>query len=144
MSPDRLSATFAALADPTRRAILAPRLRRNLGTETGRAFRNKPACSLEAFESAGTRGPHRARPRGAVAALPAPGQSAQGHRRLGRVLPAPLGGELRQARQLPQGIAEQEQGERNSTQGEERWPQNLTSRRETSRSSWSVLSMPRS
>src|ERR1700704_1958053 len=124
MSPDRLSATFAALADPTRRAILARhapgphgrrypralRLRQTLGPETGRAFRDKPACSLETPESAGTRGPYRARPRGAVAALPAPGQSAQGHRRLGRVLPAPLGGELRQARPLPQGTATQEQG----------------------------------
>jgi len=82
MSPDRLSATFAALADPrgARSSRVSPRETSVL--KLAEPFEISLPCSLETPESAGTRGPDRARPRGAVAALPAPGQSAQGHRRL--------------------------------------------------------------
>src|SRR5213594_3786262 len=115
------------LARGEARHTRAPRLGRDRGHETGRALRHQPARGVQAPQGARARGPDRAQPRGAVAALPAPGESAQGHRRLGRVLPAPLGGELRQAGPLPQGTATQEQAAGNSTQGEARWPQNLTS-----------------
>ena len=70
MPTDRLSATFQALADPTRRAILA---RLALG-ETSVSELAEPfdisARRLQASEGAGARRPDRARARGAVAALP--------------------------------------------------------------------------
>ena len=84
MSPDALSATFAALSDPTRRAILA---RLALGETTVSELAEPFAMSLPAvskhlkvLERAGliTRGP-----RGAVAALPAGPGPAQGRRRAG-------------------------------------------------------------
>ena len=87
MSPDRLSTTFAALADPTRRAILA---RLTSGettvTELAKPFKmSLPAVSkhLQVLVRAGLIA---AGSRCAVAALPAPGGSAQGCRRLARTL----------------------------------------------------------
>ena len=91
MPPDRLSTTFAALADPTRRAILARLASREMSvTELAEPFDiSLPGISkhLKVLERAGLI----ARPRGAVAALPARGGSAQGRQRLARALPAFLG-----------------------------------------------------
>src|SRR6266508_2175449 len=99
MSPDRLSTIFAALADPTRRAILARLASGETSVqELAEPFDiSLPAVSrhLKVLARAGLRA------RGAVAALPAPGDSTQGRRQMGRVLPAPLGGEFRQAGCLP-------------------------------------------
>ena len=113
MPADRLSATFAALADPTRRAILA---RLALGetsvTELAKPFEmSLPAVSkhLKVLERAG---------------LIARGREAQwrpcrietnalqGRRRLAGALSPPLGGASRPAGGLPEGIA---------GQGEEAW-----------------------
>ena len=57
MTPsERLDATFAALADPTRRAILA-RLaeRRGIGCRTRRALRDEPAGDLQTPQGARAR-----------------------------------------------------------------------------------------
>ena len=79
---DQLSSTFAALADPTRRAILA---RLALGetsvTELAKPFEmSMPAVSkhLKVLERAGLIG----RGRGAVASLSPGGRPAQGSRKL--------------------------------------------------------------
>ena len=109
MPPDRLSATFAALADPTRRAILA---RLALGetsvTELAKPFEmSLPAVSkhLKVLERAG---------------LIARGREAQwrpcrietnalqGRRRLARALSPPLGGTPRPAGGLPEGMQAKE------------------------------------
>ena len=94
---DHLSTTLAALSDPTRRAILA-RLATSEATVTELAApfaMSLPAISrhLKVLERAGliTRG------RGAVAALPDHGRTAQGRCRLGCALPAVLDGEPRSA-----------------------------------------------
>ena len=78
MTPDRLSATFAALADPTRRAILA---RLALGETSSRNWPKPFDMSLPAVSKhlkVLERAADRARPRGAMAALPARGAAPQG------------------------------------------------------------------
>jgi len=110
MTPDRLSATFAALADPTRRAILA---RLSSGESSvmelaGPFDMSLPAVSkhLKVLERAGLieRGREAQWRPCRLQANP-----LEGRRRLGRVLPAPLGGEPEQAGQLPGGAAAQGQ-----------------------------------
>ena len=98
MATDTLSTTFAALADPTRRAILA-RLAEGPATVkelTAPFAMSGPAVSkhLRVLERAGLITP---RPRGAVASLPARGGADQGGRRVGRELSPLLGRELRAA-----------------------------------------------
>ena len=70
MATDRLSATFSALADPTRRAILA---RLALGetsvSRARQAVRHQRPGDLQASQGAGERRPDHPQPRGAVAAL---------------------------------------------------------------------------
>jgi len=82
---DSLSATFAALADPTRRAILA---RVSTGEasvgELAAPFDMSPASRFQASESAGARRADRPWTRGAMAALPTAGRSIEGRRRLDR------------------------------------------------------------
>ena len=78
MRADHLTATFAALADPTRRAILA---RLALGeanvTELAKPFdMSQPAVSKHLKVLAARRA-HLARPRRAIAPLPARGEPAQ-------------------------------------------------------------------
>src|SRR6185312_12396739 len=90
---DPLSATFAALADPTRRAILA-RLAKGEATvtELGKPFdMSQPAISkhIKVLERA----------RGAVAAVSPRGAPARTGDRMDESLPRPLGGELRPPRQ---------------------------------------------
>ena len=79
MSADRLSATFAALADPTRRAILA---RLALGettvNELARPFKMSGPGGLQAPQGSGAGRPHRARTRGAMAPMPHRAWRAQG------------------------------------------------------------------
>ena len=93
MSTDTLSATFAALADPTRRAILA-RLADGEATvkELAEPFdMSLPAVSkhLKVLEHAGliVRGRE-----AQMAAQPPRRQPAQGRRRLAGALPSLLGG----------------------------------------------------
>jgi len=76
MSPDRLSATLppSPIHEARDHSRVSPR--RNLGPEAGRAFRDSLPAVSTTPESAGTRGPDRAR-REARGGLPAPGQSAQ-------------------------------------------------------------------
>ena len=77
MQTDRLSATLSALADPTRRAILARLATGEAGvTELAQPFSmSLPAISKQS-ESAGARGLDRARAGGTMAAVPAPGGPA--------------------------------------------------------------------
>jgi DNA-binding transcriptional ArsR family regulator len=86
-TPDNLSATFAALADPTRRAILARLIAGEVSvTELAEPFAmSLPAVSkhLKVLKRAG-----------AVAALPTGGGPPQKRRRLGGALQAILGGKL--------------------------------------------------
>ena len=101
---DRLSATFSALADPTRRAILA---RLALGetsvTELAEPFEmSLPAVSkhLKVLERAGLI----ARGREAqMAAVPHRGRRAARRRRLARALSPALGGAARSPGGLPEG-----------------------------------------
>jgi hypothetical protein len=92
---DPLSATFAALADPTRRAILARLSHGETSvTELARPFAmSGPAVSkhLKVLEKAG----------------PAGAGGAEGGHRLARRLSAALGAELRPARRLSGRIAEE-------------------------------------
>ena len=75
MSPDRLDATFAALADPTRRAILARLASGEASvTELARAVRDEPARDLEAPQGARARRADLARPRRTAAAASARGR----------------------------------------------------------------------
>ena len=92
MAQDQLSLTFAALADPTRRAILA-RLALGEATvnELAEPFELSLAGRLQASEGAGARRADHAGARGAVAALPAGSGAAQGCGRLARALPPVLG-----------------------------------------------------
>ena len=103
---DRLSATFAALADPTRRAILARLAAGEASvTELAEPFAmSLPAISkhLKVLERAGliARGREAQwRPCRLEAG------AAQGGRRLARALPPVLGRELRPARRLPARVA---------------------------------------
>jgi hypothetical protein len=77
MSPDRLSTTFAALADPTRRAILARLASGEASvTELGAPFEmSLPVSHLKVLEARG----HRARTDAQRRPLLAPRESAQGH-----------------------------------------------------------------
>jgi len=77
---DRLSSAFAALADPTRRAILARLALARRRSPNLRAFRYEPAGGLEASQGARTGGHDRAESRKAVAAAPAGAGSAEGSR----------------------------------------------------------------
>jgi predicted transcriptional regulator len=90
MTSDRLSTTLAALADPTRRAILARLTSGEASvTQLAEPFKiSMPAISkhLKVLDRAGTRG--------AMEALQAQRRSAQGRCRLGRALPAVLDGKL--------------------------------------------------
>ncbi len=96
MTADQLSTTFAALADPTRRAVLARLASGEVTvTELGRAFQDESACSVEAPESFGAGGADCARARRAVAALQAGSGAAEGRCGLGWGIPAVLGGEFR-------------------------------------------------
>ena len=115
MTTDPLSATFAALADPTRRAILARLASGECSvTELAEPFEmSMPAVSkhLRVLERAGT---HRAAPRGPVAALPDRGGAAQGGGRLGGALPPHLGRAARSIGHVPT---------RTESEGEEEtWP----------------------
>src|SRR3954465_14542013 len=103
MSEDGLSSTFAALADPTRRAILA-RLAQgeaNVGELAEPFAMSLPAVSkhLKVLQRAGLiehgRRPNRAGPPGAVAALPPPARAAQGSRGLDGAVSPLLGRKLR-------------------------------------------------
>src|SRR5213079_1498515 len=92
MPTDPLSVTFSALADPTRRAILA---RLSAGetsvTELAQPFAmSLPAVSkhLKVLERAG---------------LIARGGAAEGSRRVDRAVPPVLGGELRPVGRVPGG-----------------------------------------
>jgi len=94
--PDPLSATFAALADPTRRAILA-RLAEGEASvkDLSAPFDiSQPAISkhLRVLERAGLIEQGSA---GAMAATKASGGPPAGDRRLGGPVPPPLGRELR-------------------------------------------------
>jgi DNA-binding transcriptional ArsR family regulator len=104
MPLDPLSSTFAALADPTRRAILA---RLALGEtsvmELAKPFdMSLPAISkhLKVLEHAGliSRGA-----RGAVAAVPDRARLVQAGRRLAREFPPLLGRELQPPRRIARG-----------------------------------------
>ena len=113
MTPDQLSTTLAALSDPTRRAILA-RLASGEATVTELSApfaMSLPAVSrhLKVLRAAGLI----AQAAGAVAALPAQRQAAQGRLRLGGALSRVLGAELRSLGRLPA------QAEK---KGEETWP----------------------
>jgi DNA-binding transcriptional ArsR family regulator len=114
MTTDHLSATFAALADPTRRAILARLVSGGASvTELAEPFdMSLPAVSkhLKVLERAGliARGA-----RGAMEAVPAGGRAAQRCRRLGGRISPFLGGELRSLGRLSSRIEKQ---------GEETWP----------------------
>ena len=88
MTPAELDTTFSALADPTRRAILA-RLMEGEATvmELAEPFAmSQPAVSrhLKVLEQAG---PDLARPRGAEAALPPRGHAPRRGDRLARAVP---------------------------------------------------------
>ena len=108
MTTDRLSATFSALADPTRRAILA---RLALGettvSELAKPFKmSGPAVSkhLKVLERAGLI----ARSREAqMAALQARSGGAQAGRRLARRISPALGRAARSPRRLPEDAASQ-------------------------------------
>ena len=128
MPPDPLSTTFAALADPdAARHPGAARAGRDLGVGTGRALRHEPSGRLQASEGAGARGPDRARPRGAVAALPDRAAGAQGRRRLARALSPALGTSASIASTIicascrPRRVRQAKQRE------EEAWPQEIAS-----------------
>ena len=70
--PDHLTRTFSALADPTRRAILARLASGEASvTELAEPFDDEPSRHLQTPEGAGARRPDHPRPRGAVAAMPA-------------------------------------------------------------------------
>ena len=114
MSADQLSTTFAALADPTRRAILARLVTGECSvTELAEPFdMSMPAVSkhLRVLERAGliARGREAQwRPCRIEA------RSAQGGRGMARKLPSRLGGAARSARRLSAGT---------ETEGEETWP----------------------
>ena len=96
MGVDQLSSTFAALADPTRRAILARLAGGEASvTELAEPFAmSLPAVSkhLKVLENAGS--DHQDADR-AVAAVPAGGGAAQAGHRLARGVPPVLGGQLR-------------------------------------------------
>jgi DNA-binding transcriptional ArsR family regulator len=105
MAVDRLSLTFGALADPTRRAILARLAKGGASvTELAEPFdMSLPAVSkhLKVLERAGlvTRG-REAQWRPAVLEAP-----AQGDRRVGRALSRDLGATTRSTGRLPEGTA---------------------------------------
>ena len=62
-SSPRLDATFAALADPTRRAILARLAKGDASVNGfGKAIHHEPTRDFEALESSGTGGTDFARP----------------------------------------------------------------------------------
>ena len=73
---------------------------RGVGQGPVRTVRHEPARHLQAPPGAGTGRTHRAGSPGAVATSTASGGPAARHRRLGRPVPPPLGGELRTARRL--------------------------------------------
>src|SRR5215218_1644368 len=74
----------------------APRFEgRGVRQRAGRALRDELASGLQTPQGAGACRPDLARPRGAVAALPVGGGSAEGGRRLGGAISPFLGAELR-------------------------------------------------
>src|SRR5215218_1637549 len=74
----------------------APRFEgRGVRQRAGRALRDDPARGFQAPQGLGACWPDLARPRGAVAALPIGGGSAEGGRRLGGAISPLLGAELR-------------------------------------------------
>src|ERR1700716_4096915 len=97
MTADRLSATFAALADPTRRAILARVATGETSvSELARPFdMSLPAISkhLKVLERAGLGG--------AMAAVPIEGGAVEGRGALDRQLSAALGAPPGSTRRLP-------------------------------------------
>src|ERR1700730_4724796 len=107
--PDPLSATLSALADPTRRAILA-RLSQGEAcvNDLAAPFSISQPANFKTSEGPGESGPHHSRPGSAVAAVPARCRAATGCCELARKLPAFLGGELRPARRLSEGLAKGE------------------------------------
>src|ERR1700682_5375683 len=101
MSPDRLSTTFSALADPTRRAILARLASGETSvTELAEPFEmSMPAISktLKVLYRAGART--------AMEAVPVGGGSLEGHRGLAGALPPLLGGELQSSGRISIGTS---------------------------------------
>ena len=96
MAVDQLSSTFAALADPTRRAILA-RLAEGEATvnELARPVPDQRPGGLPAPEGAGAGGADHPQSHGAAAALAAAGRAAEGSGRLARDVRPALASELR-------------------------------------------------
>src|SRR5215212_8777933 len=97
MAADHLSTTLAALADPTRRALLA---RLALGETSVTTLAEPFAMSLTAV-SKHLKVLERAGPRSAVAALPPRARPAARGRRLARALSPILGREPRPPRRVP-------------------------------------------
>ena len=92
MKTDALNATFSALADPTRRAILARLAEGEATVASWPRPRDEPAVRLAAPEGAGAGGPDRQGQVGAVAPVPARGRSARRGRRLAGAVPRFLRG----------------------------------------------------
>ncbi len=77
--PDQLSSTFAALSDPTRRAILARLLRGELTVkEIAEPFPITAPSMTKHLKVSGTRGPGHSQPGCAEEAVPAPECSSAG------------------------------------------------------------------
>ena len=101
MAVDHLNDTFSALADPTRRAILA-RLADGEATVNELAdIPGEPPGGLEALEGVGAGRPHHPRTLGPVATVPSARRTAEGRHRLVAGLPAVLGSEVRPTRRTP-------------------------------------------
>ena len=102
MHTDHLSMTFAALADPTRRAILA---RLSTGeasvSELAQPFEMSMPAISKHLKVLQTRRTRHAEPRSPVATVQTGARAAQGCRRLGRRVPSPLGGTVRPLGRIP-------------------------------------------
>ena len=90
----RLDATFAALADPTRRAILARLSSGEASVVARRAVRDEPAGDLQAPQGAGAGRPHFPRTRCAAAPAEARSETARRGHEVAGTLPAILGRQL--------------------------------------------------
>src|ERR1043165_546489 len=106
MQADTLSLTFAALADPTRRAILkrlGAGARKVEGAVT--AIRQERPGGVQASARGGASRVDPTRSRSAVATVPARARAAQAGRRVGRSVSSVLGRELRSSRRVLAGAA---------------------------------------
>src|ERR1017187_9974581 len=102
MADDQLSMTFAALADPTRRAILARLAGGGDGQRTGGPLRHQCPGNLEAPQSAQACGTHHPWPRRPVPAVPIRISAPRASHRLDRETPTGLERTFRPTRATPE------------------------------------------